>query len=124
MDKAVKALASARLLIEAEDSDGATNRAYYAMFDAALAALSWAQGEAARRSAKSHSGLIASFGRHLVQPGHVPPELGRSFNRLHELRMTADYLAEPVPLERAKQAIDEADVFVSSIQDLLARMRS
>lgn len=32
MDKAMRALASARLLLEAEDTDGATNRAYYAMF--------------------------------------------------------------------------------------------
>jgi uncharacterized protein (UPF0332 family) len=42
MDKARKALASARILLTAGDSDGATNRAYYAMFDAAIAALAWA----------------------------------------------------------------------------------
>jgi len=39
MDKAGKALASDRILLNAGDSDGATNRAYYAMFDAAIAAL-------------------------------------------------------------------------------------
>ena len=38
MGKAGKALASARILLGAGDSDGATNRAYYAMFDAATAA--------------------------------------------------------------------------------------
>ena len=92
MEKATKALASAQLLLAADDSDGATNRAYYAMFDAALAALSWVQGDTALRLAKTHSGLIASFGRYLVQAGHVPAELGRSLNRLHELRLTADYL--------------------------------
>jgi hypothetical protein len=42
MDKAAKALASARILLKVGDSDGATNRAYYAMFDPAIAALSWA----------------------------------------------------------------------------------
>jgi uncharacterized protein (UPF0332 family) len=35
MNKAEKALASARLLLDANDSDGAVNRAYYAMFDGA-----------------------------------------------------------------------------------------
>jgi uncharacterized protein (UPF0332 family) len=39
MDKAHRALTSARLLLDAGDSDGATNRAYYAMFDSALSAL-------------------------------------------------------------------------------------
>jgi uncharacterized protein (UPF0332 family) len=40
MDKAEKALAPARILLDAGDSDGATNRVYYAMFDASMAALS------------------------------------------------------------------------------------
>lgn len=35
MQKADRALASARLLLDAGDTDGACNRAYYAMFDAA-----------------------------------------------------------------------------------------
>lgn len=35
MGKASQAIDSARLLFEAGDIDGATNRAYYAMFDAA-----------------------------------------------------------------------------------------
>jgi uncharacterized protein (UPF0332 family) len=42
LDKADKAVASARLLLAADDTDGATNRAYYGMFDAAAAALQWA----------------------------------------------------------------------------------
>lgn len=39
MQKADRALASARLLLDAGDTEGACNRAYYAMFDAARAAL-------------------------------------------------------------------------------------
>lgn len=38
MDKAERAAASARVLLDAGDADGACNRAYYAMFDAARAA--------------------------------------------------------------------------------------
>ena len=39
MGKAARAVASARLLLSDGDVDGACNRAYYAMFDAARAAL-------------------------------------------------------------------------------------
>lgn len=39
MDKAERAEASARLLLDSGDTDGASNRAYYAMFDAARAVL-------------------------------------------------------------------------------------
>jgi uncharacterized protein (UPF0332 family) len=117
MGKAETALASARLLLDARDSDGATNRAYYAMFDAATAALQWAG--TAETPPKTHSGMIASFGRNLVQTGRLSPELGRSLNRVHELRLTADYLAEPVPLDKAKQAIDEAVAFVAAIRELI-----
>lgn len=42
MEKAGTALVSAPLLLDAGDSDGAASRAYYAMFDAASAALAWA----------------------------------------------------------------------------------
>ncbi|MDZ7585784.1 MAG: HEPN domain-containing protein [Thiobacillus sp.] len=39
MTKAVRACASARILLDLNDVDGACNRAYYAMFDSARAAL-------------------------------------------------------------------------------------
>ena len=51
--------------------------------------------------------------------GHLPAEHGRSFNRIHELRLTADYLAAPVALDKAKQAIEEAEAFVAAIRALL-----
>jgi uncharacterized protein (UPF0332 family) len=39
MTKAARAVASAQALLELGDADGASNRAYYAMFDAARAAM-------------------------------------------------------------------------------------
>lgn len=80
MDKAQKALASARILLDAGDMDGAANRAYYAMFDAAVAALSWAGAGAdtGQSPPKTHSGLITSFGNHLVRTGKLAPEFGRA----------------------------------------------
>ena len=117
MDKALKALASARILLAAGDTDGATNRAYYAMFDATIAALSWADADATQP--KTHGGLIASFGQNLVRTDKLPSELGRALNRVQELRLTADYLAEPVPLDKATWAIQEADGFVAAVSALL-----
>jgi uncharacterized protein (UPF0332 family) len=95
MDKAEKALASARLLLVAGDTDGATNRACYAMFDAASAALIWAGVVTTLDHHKTHSGLIGAFGLHLVQTGRLAAEFGRSLNRVLELRLTGDYLADP-----------------------------
>jgi uncharacterized protein (UPF0332 family) len=62
--KAERACASARLLCGASDAEGACNRAYYAMFDAARAAL-LASGAVA---GKTHSGLMSAFSEHLVKP--------------------------------------------------------
>ena len=121
MDKALKALASARILLVAGDTDGATNRAYYAMFDAAIASLTWAGANAMQP--KTHSGLIASFGQNLVQADKLPSEFGRALNRVQELRLIADYLAEPVPLDKATWAIEEADGFVAAVSALLLQPR-
>jgi len=103
MDKAATALASAKILLEAGDADGATNRAYYAMFDAALAAISRAGAGSAPDRPKTHGELIASFGLHLVRAGLLEPAMGRSLNRLQELRLTGDYFADPVPMDQAKR---------------------
>jgi len=67
--KAERALASARLLLQDGDPDGACNRAYYAMFDAAQAAIMEVRPEIDQASIKTHRGLIAAFGLHLVKPG-------------------------------------------------------
>jgi len=124
MDKAQKALASARLLLGAGDTDGATNRAYYAMFDAAIAALSWASADTGQSAPKTHSGLIASFGQNLVKTGRVPAEFGRALNRVQELRLAADYVAEPVTVDKAQWAIREAEGFVAAIAALLLRPKA
>lgn len=63
MDKAERAEVSARLLLEAGDADGADgacNRAYYAMFDAARAAL-LAHVPAAAETVRTHNGLISAL---------------------------------------------------------------
>ena len=61
MVKAHQAATAARLLLDTGDADGACNRAYYAMFDAARAALLISKAPAQPEAIKSHSGLISAF---------------------------------------------------------------
>jgi len=51
--------------------------------------------------ARTHSGLITAFSLHLVKPGLVAVEHGRSLNNVEDLRLIADYRGDPVTLENA-----------------------
>ena len=115
MAKAERAVASAELLLEAGDPDGACNRAYYAMYDAARAALLAADAPVEAEIVRTHSGLISSFSLHLVKPGHVPLELGRALNRVEEIRLIADYKGDAVEREQAAWAVDQAAAFVKAM---------
>jgi uncharacterized protein (UPF0332 family) len=74
--KAGRALDEARLLLDAGGFEGACNRAYYAMFDAAHAALLFERITLPDASPKTHRSLISSFGLHLVKTGTIELELG------------------------------------------------
>lgn len=116
MRKSEQALSSARQLLAMDDADGACNRAYYAMFDAAQAALLAANVGTAANVAKTHRGLISAFGQQLVLGGHVATELGSSLNKVERLRLLADYTGDPVSDEDAAWAVVQADVFVEAIR--------
>lgn len=75
MEKARRNLSSARALLDLDDPDSAANRAYYAMFQAATAALAL-RGEACA----THTGVIARFSVLFVLNGTFPKDMGRAFN--------------------------------------------
>jgi uncharacterized protein (UPF0332 family) len=120
MDKAARAVASARLLLDAGDADGACNRAYYAMFDAARAALLRLGAPVGGAEARTHSGLIAAVGLHLVKPGKLPVELGKALNRAAETRRAADYTGDLVSVEDARWVVEQAELFVQAVRRTLA----
>ena len=122
MRKSEQALSSARQLLAAGDADGACNRAYYAMFDAAQAALLVVNVGAAANAPKTHRGLIAAFGQQLVLGGHVTAELGSSLNKVERLRLLADYTGDPVSDEDGAWAVEQSDIFVSAIRATLDRI--
>lgn len=116
MAKAFQAASSAKMLLESGDTDGACNRAYYAMFDAARAALLAADAPIKSEVTRTHGGLITAFSMHLVKTGRVRIELGRALNRAEELRLVADYKNDRIELEDASWAVDQAQIFIRTIQ--------
>lgn len=119
--KAIQAAASAKLLLDAGDADGACNRAYYAMFDAARAALLASGAPVPAEIAKTHSGLISAFSLHLVKSGRVPVEFGKTLNKAEELRLIADYKGDPIESDAASWVVSEAHSFVQMMQDTFLR---
>ena len=121
MAKAERALASACALLDLGDVDGACNRAYYAMFDAARVALmcSGAPEEAYR--GKTHSGLIAAFGLYLVKDGPIPREMGRLLKRAEEIRLVSDYQGESVEAVDAREMVSQAEAFLDSLRPIIEK---
>jgi uncharacterized protein (UPF0332 family) len=110
--KAERTLSAARLLLGSGDTEGTCNRAYYAMYYAAQAALLAAGIAVPEDGYKTHQGLIAAFGKHLVLGGQIDQTLGRSINKVQSLRQIADYVGDPPSLEEATWAVENAERFV------------
>lgn len=112
MAKAVQALESAKLLLDAGDADGASNRAYYAMFDAARAALLTSGLDVG----KTHKGVLSAFSDRLVKNGPIPKEVGRLLKHAETFRYVADYEGDPVELGDARQLVQQAETFVAAMR--------
>ena len=117
-DKAQVALKSAEILLSAGDFDGCANRAYYAMFDAARAALLNTAGAEHVLAIKSHSGLISFFSQRLVKTGSVSIALGKSLNKVEDLRLVADYRGDALDAAQALWALEQARIFVAALLSL------
>jgi uncharacterized protein (UPF0332 family) len=112
MAKAEQAAASAKVLLDTGDGDGASNRAYYAMFDAARAVLLASGFDVG----KTHRGVLNAFSERLVKSGSVPQEMGRLLKRAETFRYVADYEGNPVELNDAKEMVEQAEAFVASMR--------
>lgn len=73
IERALLNLDAARSNLESGFFEVATNRCYYAAFEAAHGALS----ELNLPLPKSHRGLGREFGRHAAKEGRIPEEAGR-----------------------------------------------
>ncbi len=122
LEKADRAISSAAVLLREGDADGACNRSYYAMFNAARAALILIKAPAEVTEGKSHSGLHSAFNLYLVKPGHIPQALGAEFRRAERLRQISDYLGDPIESEKANLTLDHAKEFIQKIKSELVNL--
>jgi uncharacterized protein (UPF0332 family) len=118
--RARRSVVSAKLLFDDGDLSGASNRAYYAMFDAARAALLAGPVPVPSESIKTHSGLIAAFSLHLIKSGPIPAQYGKSLRQADQIRLAADYSDEEVDRDLAAAVIDKANDFVEVIAGYLS----
>lgn len=115
IEKSRRACASAQVLLDAGDTDGACNRAYYAMFDAARAALLASNAPVKSDIGKTHRGLMNAFSEHLVKSGRIPKTLGKLLKQAQTFRCVADYEGGSVELSDAQEMVRQADTFISTI---------
>lgn len=111
MAKAEQATTSAKLLLQAGDADGACNRAYYAMFDAARAALLASGVEVG----KTHSGVLSAFSARFIKDGPLPKDIGRFLKYAETFRYVADYAGSPVNLNDARVLVEQAEQMVATV---------
>ena len=116
LNRARQAAQSARTLLSSGDLNGAVNRAYYAMFYGAHAALEHRGVEIA---SSKHGTLVGRFGEHLVKTGVLPRALGASLNAMLQLRQRADYGSGEVARADVQRSLSEAEAFVAAIERLV-----
>jgi len=115
MEQARERLSDAQKIVGLVHPVVALNTAYYAMLNAARAALS-ERGE----HAKTHSGTWTLFSATFVAPGEFDQGLSVLARRAKEAREKGDYEATPPSAEEAKEFVDGAAEFVAAIEKLLA----
>eukprot|EP01037_Dinobryon_pediforme_P018645 gene18645-18941_t len=118
METGVNVQPEARALLDLELTDGACNRAYYAMFFAAHAVL-WEEGvQTSINIIKSHNGLTALFNKEVIRKGLLDVSFGQSLNRVMNFRLLADYEGGQPSIEDATEAVSQADRFVAEIESV------
>lgn len=117
LEQARTALDDARYLLGGHRSpQGIVNRAYYAMFYAAVALL-----QKIGKIPSKHIGVISLFDTEFVLKGIFPKELSRNFHKAFELRQVSDYrVIERITPRKAEEALIKAEGFVKAVEQYFA----
>jgi len=114
LERAEKALKSAKLLQESGELEDAASRAYYAMFHAARAIL-FSKGI----SAKTHRGTISLFGEKIVKQGILTEEYADMLRKAFDLRQKSDYeLYTQLNEQAIKETIKNAENLIKKAKQL------
>ncbi len=113
--KGERALESARRVLDSGDAELATNRAYYACFNLARAALA-GEGE----QPKTHSGVHNRFALLFVATGRVPEDIARTLPHAAQVRERADYDAlATTDMNAAANLLADAERFVATVWEVV-----
>jgi uncharacterized protein len=115
--RAHAALADTHLLLDHGRTEAALNRAYYAAFYAAMAAL----GSVGERP-RTHTGTHQRFRARFVLSGRVAADVARVLPHSYAARQRADYDAIIATDEAAaRDLLADVERFVAAVEGLLAQ---
>ena len=118
--KAQTSLAAARLLLKEGLGNDACSRAYYAMFDAARAALTASGAPVSAEKARTHSGAISAFSLYLIKTEKLPAIHGARLSQAHQARLMADYQGDSVAPEKAAAIVGWASELIDDVKSAFA----
>ena len=119
--RAIESLQAAELCLREGLVNSAASRAYYAMFQAAQAAL---EAEGLVRLEWSHKSLHAIFNQELIQRRKLYPRALRDYLTLAlVVRQAADYEESGVSAKVAQRQVHRAAVFVQRVEEVIGRGR-
>lgn len=111
-DQAEHTLKQAEVLAGVAEWAGVVNRAYYAMFYAALALLATRDQGTPRK----HTGVLASLDREFVRDGSLSKDHAVRLRSAFHLRQRTDYVeVAPADAEEAQRVLDDARAFLAAV---------
>jgi len=113
--KSEESLSTAKLCFEKQYYNSCVNRAYYAMFQIAAAALF--KAGIRPKSKIGHSWVQAEFSKAYVRRSKKFSHLKGFLNMVQEWRDVADYSDEKISGKRAKRNLGKAIMFVRDVSE-------
>ena len=121
ISRAIESLKAAELCLNESLVNSAVSRAYYAMFQAAQAAL---EAAGLVRSEWTHKGLHSSFNRDLIHQRKLYPRVLRDYlTSALGVRQAADYGESGVSVKIARRQVRRAAQFVNAAKEVISRDR-
>jgi uncharacterized protein (UPF0332 family) len=119
-DKALDMAEEARLLLARGHFNGASNRAYYAMFNAARAALA-GRADVDVADVRRHTAVLKLFSLHVIRAGLVDPELGAGIHEAFEVRAIADYDEAYISERQASEMVTLMEQLLAAVGTLVGK---
>ena len=121
LTRAIESLKAAELCLSESLVNSAVSRSYYAMFQAAQAAL---EAAGLVRSEWTHKGLHSSFNRDLIHQRKLYPRVLRDYlTSALAVRQAADYGETGVSDKIAHRQVRRAAQFVNAAKEVIDRER-